>query len=50
MNADQTPFKTDNNSMFCPKFKPMAANTGIQDKRSDNYFAPEMSAEFSSTA
>ena len=51
MIADTTPFIADmNNSMFCPKFKPLQANNGFQGSPSGNPFAQEMSQEFSPAA
>ena len=51
MIADNaTPFRADNNSMFCPQFKPLQANNGFQGSPSGNPFAQDMSQEFSPAA
>ena len=48
MIADQaTPFTADNNSMFCPTFKPLDASNGIQSSKNVNPFAQDMSPGFS---
>ena len=51
MIADNaTPFRADNNSMFCPQFKPLQANNGFQGSPSGNPFAQDISQEFSPAA
>ena len=48
MIADQTtPFTADNNSMFCPQFKPFEASNGFQSSKSGNPFSQDMSPGFS---
>ena len=49
MIADNTPFKADNNSMFCPEFKPFAASTNYKSDSCGNPFSPDMQNEFSPT-